>query len=430
MGESAEEREKERERGEIVLFFQFTSCCLLTFACCILPHFFFLSSLLFITPHSSFSSINFLSSSFFFFLLLSSFLIFPLLSSFYPHLSSFFSLRDMVLTVLDRLIRGFASSAREELDAITYKLLASESKYKKNGKSLNHSSMLIRGGSPLLLLSRHFTLLISPSRLFHHLLLLLSLLSFLLFLFPFLIFSFLIVYSHRIFSSYILLTLSTTQHCQILFFIHVMYFSVLLVLAALRTDASFLQYRQSLYSGCSSIDGKAVIFSFTTTYAPPFPFLFLFIPLLFSPLFSIPLSFSFLFSLPLSSPYIPSPPLYTLPFPAIPCIYNNMNPSHRGTALLLWLHQSINQSINQQILLTLFIPEIVCSAIGESVPVQDTVKPGIPGAISAGLSAGSGCTGAVIGELEGWGSLWTLKAEGASYYTGTLPLICSCWRNK
>ena len=41
----------------------------------------------------------------------------------------------MVLTVLDRLLRGFASSAREELDAITYKLLASETKYKRNGKS-------------------------------------------------------------------------------------------------------------------------------------------------------------------------------------------------------------------------------------------------------------------------------------------------------
>ena len=66
---------------------------------------------------------------------------------------------------------------------------------------------------------------------------------------------------------------------------------------------------------------------------------------------------------------------------------------------------------------TLFVPEIVCSAIGESVPVQDTVKPGTPGAISAGVSTGSGCTGAVIGELEGWGSLWTLRPEGPSYYT-------------
>lgn len=53
----------------------------------------------------------------------------PLLNS-----SSSSPLRDMVLTVLDRLIRGFASSAREELDAITYKLLASETKYKKNGE--------------------------------------------------------------------------------------------------------------------------------------------------------------------------------------------------------------------------------------------------------------------------------------------------------
>lgn len=71
----------------------------------------------------------------------------------------------------------------------------------------------------------------------------------------------------------------------------------------------------------------------------------------------------------------------------------------------------------------LLFPEIVCSAIGESVPVQDTVKAGIPGAISAGLSTGSLCTGAVIGELEGWGDLWTLKAEGTVYYTGTSPLI-------
>ena len=52
------------------------------------------------------------------------------------------------------------------------------------------------------------------------------------------------------------------------------------------------------------------------------------------------------------------------------------------------------------------------------MPVQDTVKPGTPGVISAGLSTGSGCTGALIGELEGWGSLWTLKAEGTLYYAG------------
>ena len=53
------------------------------------------------------------------------------------------------------------------------------------------------------------------------------------------------------------------------------------------------------------------------------------------------------------------------------------------------------------------------------------MKPGVPGAISAGVSTGSGCTGAVIGELEGWGSLWTLKAEGTLCSTGILLLI-SC----
>ena len=50
------------------------------------------------------------------------------------------------------------------------------------------------------------------------------------------------------------------------------------------------------------------------------------------------------------------------------------------------------------------------------------MKAGTPGAISAGLSTGSGCTGAVIGELEGWGDLWTLKAEGMLYYTGPSQL--------
>jgi hypothetical protein len=40
--------------------------------------------------------------------------------------------RDMVVTILDRLIRGFASSAREELDALTWKLLANDDIYKKN----------------------------------------------------------------------------------------------------------------------------------------------------------------------------------------------------------------------------------------------------------------------------------------------------------
>ena len=53
------------------------------------------------------------------------------------------------------------------------------------------------------------------------------------------------------------------------------------------------------------------------------------------------------------------------------------------------------------------------------------MKPGVPGAISAGVSTGSGCTGAVIGELEGWGSLWTLKAEGTLCSTGILLLISS-----
>jgi hypothetical protein len=38
----------------------------------------------------------------------------------------------MVATILDRLIRGFASSAREELEALTWKLLANDDVYKKN----------------------------------------------------------------------------------------------------------------------------------------------------------------------------------------------------------------------------------------------------------------------------------------------------------
>ena len=71
----------------------------------------------------------------------------------------------------------------------------------------------------------------------------------------------------------------------------------------------------------------------------------------------------------------------------------------------------------------LCVTEIVCSAIGESVPVQDAVKPVTPGAISAGVSTVSGCTAAVIGELEGWGSLWTLRAEGKLHHSGIFPLI-------
>jgi hypothetical protein len=43
--------------------------------------------------------------------------------------------RDMVVTILDRLIRGFASSAREELDALTWKLLANDDTYKKNAST-------------------------------------------------------------------------------------------------------------------------------------------------------------------------------------------------------------------------------------------------------------------------------------------------------
>ena len=42
----------------------------------------------------------------------------------------------MVLTILDRLIRGFASAAREELEQIAYKLLSADSKYKNTGDLL------------------------------------------------------------------------------------------------------------------------------------------------------------------------------------------------------------------------------------------------------------------------------------------------------
>jgi len=37
---------------------------------------------------------------------------------------------DMVVTILERLVRGYASSAREELDAISWKLMAAEDRYK------------------------------------------------------------------------------------------------------------------------------------------------------------------------------------------------------------------------------------------------------------------------------------------------------------
>ena len=40
----------------------------------------------------------------------------------------------MVLTILDRLIRGFASAAREELSQLIYKLMAGDDTYKKTGK--------------------------------------------------------------------------------------------------------------------------------------------------------------------------------------------------------------------------------------------------------------------------------------------------------
>jgi hypothetical protein len=68
------------------------------------------------------------------------------------------------------------------------------------------------------------------------------------------------------------------------------------VLAALRTDASFLQYRQTLYSGCSSIDGNKLFLTF-------FPFLcfLFFICYLFLPFLSLPcltyLNFTFNFNL-------------------------------------------------------------------------------------------------------------------------------------
>ena len=44
----------------------------------------------------------------------------------------------MVLTILDRLIRGFASAAREELEQIVYKLLSGENKYKNTGNPITH----------------------------------------------------------------------------------------------------------------------------------------------------------------------------------------------------------------------------------------------------------------------------------------------------
>ena len=38
--------------------------------------------------------------------------------------------RDMVITILDRLLSGFVSSAREELDSISYRIISSDNKYK------------------------------------------------------------------------------------------------------------------------------------------------------------------------------------------------------------------------------------------------------------------------------------------------------------
>jgi hypothetical protein len=56
--------------------------------------------------------------------------------------------------------------------------------------------------------------------------------------------------------------------------------------------------------------------------------------------------------------------------------------------------------------------EIVNLAIGESAPPPESVKSAVPGPNSAGVSAVSGCAGAIIGEIEGWGELWNLGAEG------------------
>lgn len=40
------------------------------------------------------------------------------------------------------------------------------------------------------------------------------------------------------------------------------------------------------------------------------------------------------------------------------------------------------------------------------------MKSAVPGPNSAGVSAVSGCAGAIIGEIEGWGELWNLGVEG------------------
>jgi hypothetical protein len=58
------------------------------------------------------------------------------------------------------------------------------------------------------------------------------------------------------------------------------------------------------------------------------------------------------------------------------------------------------------------ISEIVNLAIGESAPPPESVKSAVPGPNSAGVSAVSGCAGAIIGEIEGWGELWNLGADG------------------
>jgi hypothetical protein len=50
------------------------------------------------------------------------------------------------------------------------------------------------------------------------------------------------------------------------------------------------------------------------------------------------------------------------------------------------------------------------------------VKSAVPGPNSAGVSAVSGCAGAIIGEIEGWGELWNLGAEGE--WKGCCIVLC------
>jgi hypothetical protein len=109
----------------------------------------------------------------------------------------------MVLTILDRLVRGFASSAREELEAITYRLLAGEMKYKKTGN--NNSFYCVH--------SLHHSLIFSPSS---------------------------------------LLSLTFSTYC----FTFYLSLPCVAVHASMRADASFQLCRQALYGGCSSVDGK------------------------------------------------------------------------------------------------------------------------------------------------------------------------------